>query len=276
MTVPTSELQSWLASQCDGAVPTWEITADSLALLSSVYRRHKRREEEARLELEELEVAREEYEAETERLSSVLRGAGSGVADSLQQGPAQSYADSLSSACSSLQLDSSLGSGLHCKLAELVARKADNIPALGKIRTDVDSLRSRQLGLHETLSRATELLSAAAREEKEKGDAAASRNSKGEFMSKKCQEYRRSHQKLEAVLAKNGGNDPRVKHSEISSLRSEVSRLEEEQQPLARQCSAFATLPPSLELAKARLADAQGELEALESSLSGAITELQL
>ena len=81
---------------------------------------------------------------------------------------------------------------------------------------------------------------------------------------------------MEAVLAKNGGQDSRVKHSEIEKLRAEVQRLEEEQKPLARQCSAFATLPPSLELAKVRLAAAQEELEQLEKNLYGAITDLHL
>jgi len=276
MSVPTSELQAWLSSQCPEGVPSWEITEDTLALLSSLYRQHSSREEEARLEVEQLEVARQEYEGETERLSEILKGAGAGVVESLHQGPAQSYADNISSVCSSLNIDTSLGPGLTARLADLLVRRADNIPAMGKVRTQLDDLRNKQLGLHETLSRAQELLVSASKEEKERQEKAAKRNSKGEFMSKKCHEYRRSQKKMEAVLAKNGGNDPRVKHSEIERLRAEVERLEEEQKPLARQCSAFATLPPSLELARARLAAAQDQLERLESNLSGALTDLHL
>ena len=276
MSVPTAELQAWLSSQCPEGVPSWEVTADSLALLSSIYRRHSSGEEEARLELEQLEVCRQEYEGETERLSQVLRGAGPGVVDSLHQGPAQSYADNLASVCSSLDVDTSLGPGLHAKLADLLVKKADNIPAQGKVRAELDSLRNRKLALHETLSRAQELRESASCEEKKREETAASKNTKGEFISKKCQEYRRSHKKMEAVLAKNGGQDSRVKHSEIEKLRAEVQRLEEEQKPLARQCSAFATLPPSLELAKVRLAAAQEELEQLEKNLYGAITDLHL
>ena len=60
MSVPTSELQAWLSSQCPEGVPSWEITEDTLALLSSLYRRYSSREEEARLEVEQLEVARQE------------------------------------------------------------------------------------------------------------------------------------------------------------------------------------------------------------------------
>ena len=68
MSLPSSELQAWLRSQFPEGVPSWEVTADSLALLSSVCRRHTRREEEARLELEGLEMARQEYTGEAERL----------------------------------------------------------------------------------------------------------------------------------------------------------------------------------------------------------------
>ena len=276
MSVPTTELQAWLSSQFPEGVPSWEITDDTLAILSSLYRRHCSREEDARLELEQLELARQEYGGERERLTEMLRGAGPGVVDSLNQGPAQSYADNISSACSSLNLETSLGLGSHAKLADLLARRADNIPALGKVKTELEDLRSKQLGLHEALSRAGDLLESASKEEKERQEKAVKRNTKGGFMSKKCHEYRRSKKKMEAVLAKNGGNDPRVKHTEIERLRGEVERLEEEQKPLARQCSAFSALPPSLELARARLAAAQDQLEQLENNLSGALTDLHL
>ena len=54
MTLPSSELQAWLRSQFPEGVPSWEVTADSLALLSSICRRHTRREEEAMLEEAEM------------------------------------------------------------------------------------------------------------------------------------------------------------------------------------------------------------------------------
>ena len=276
MTLPSSELQAWLNSQFPAGVPSWEVTADSLALLSSVYRQHSRREEEAKLELEALEVARQEYVGETERLTEMLRGAGAGVLDSLNQGPAHSYADNLATVCSLLDLDTTHSLGLVNKLGDLLVRKADNTPVLGGLKNEVDSLRLQTLSLHETLSRAEELAKLAAREDKERGEVASSKKTKGEFISKKYQEYKRNEKKLEAVLATTGGNDPRVKHSEIRRLRAEVERLEDEQSPLARQCSAFATLPPSVELARARLATAQEELEHLENSLSGDLTDLRL
>ena len=275
MSVPSSELQAWLNSQFPEGVPSWEMTGESLALLSSVYRRHTRREEEARLELEGLELARQEYLGETERLNQVLRGAGPGVLESLSQGPAQSYADNLATVCSLLDLDTSQGCGMVRKVADLLARRADNTPVAGKLRGEVDSLRLEALSLHETLSRVQDLARQAEKEE-ERQRAADIKNTKGEFISKKCQEYKRGQKKLEAVLAKTGGNDPRLKHSEIRRLRGEVERLEEEKAPLARQCEAFATLPPSVELARARLARAQAELEQLENSLSGAVTGLHL
>ena len=276
MTLPSSELQAWLRSQFPEGVPSWEVTADSLALLSSICRRHTRREEEAMLEMEALELARQEYVGETERLTEILRGAGAGVLDCLNQGPAQSYADNLATVCSLLDLDTSQSLGLVNKLADLQVRKADNTPVLAKARSQLDHLRLQTLNLHETLSRAQDLARQAEGEEKERQKAAESKNTKAEFFSKKCQEYKRNEKKLEAVLAKTGGNDPRVKHSEIRRLRAEVERLQTEQTPLARQCSAFATLPPSVELARARLASAQQELEHLDHSLSGALTGLHL
>ena len=276
MTLPSSELQAWLRSQFPEGVPSWEVTADSLALLSSICRRHTRREEEAMLEMEALELARQEYVGETERLTEILKGAGAGVLDCLNQGPAQSYADNLATVCSLLDIDTSQSLGLVNKLADLQVRKAENTPVLVKERSQLDNLRLQTLNLHETLSRAQDLAKQAKGEERERQEAAESKNTKAEFFSKKCQEYKRNEKKLEAVLAKTGGNDPRVNHSEIRRLRAEVERLEEEQRPLARQCSAFATLPPSVELARARLATAQEELEKLENSVSGALSDLHL
>ena len=276
MSLPSTELQAWLASQFPEGVPSWEVTTESLALLSSVCRRHTRREEEARLEVEALEVARQEYVGQTERLTEMLRGAGPGLLDSLHQGPAHSYADNLATVCSVLDLDSSHSLGLVNKVADLLVRKADNTPVLGLARTEVDRLRLQTLHLHETLSRAEDLARLADREGREREETAASKKTKGEFISKKWQEYKRNEKKLEAVLGTTGGADPRVKHSEIRRLRAEAERLEEEQSPLARRSSAFATLPPSVELARARLATAQQELEHLENSLSGAVTDLRL
>ena len=276
MSVPSSELQAWLSSQFPEGVPNWEVTGDSLALLSRVYRQHTRREEDARQEVEAMERARQEYLGETERLTEMLRGAGAGVLDSLNQGPAHSYADNLATVCSLLDLDTSHSLGLVKKLADLVVRKSDNTPVLGGLKNQVDSLRLQTLSLHETLSRAQDLAELAASEEKEREEAASSRKTKGEFFSKKCQEYKRHEKKLEAVLAATGGNDPRVKHSEIRRLRAEVERLEEDQNPLARQCSAFASLPPSVELARARVATAEEELEQLENSVSADLTDIRL
>ena len=83
-------------------------------------------------------------------------------------------------------------------------------------------------------------------------------------------------EKKEAVLIKNGGNDPSIKHKEIVKMKEKLDSLDEELKPLSRQLQGFLSLPPSVDLAKMELAKKEVELETLEQQLAGSISDMHL
>ena len=274
--VQISTLRCWLSSLLDGQVSPWEVTPETTAILTELYTRNVNMEADTEVVTEVLKTARAEYEGEKERLDGILTAAGPGVMESMRQGPAQSHADNLVGVCSSLRIDTCSGSGLQIALSELLVNQANDLTEVSKQRSDVDSLKANVVGLYEKLSRSKEELEKASEVDREQNSVTARYNQKVEFLSKKSIEYKRNIEKKEALLAKNGGNDPSIKHSEIVNLKDRLLSREEELKPLSRQLQGFLSLPPSVDMARMEVAKSELELENLDKQLTGSISDLHL
>ena len=133
--VPLSTLRSWLATMFPGEeVPPWEVTPDTTAILTELYLANTRKEEEARLVIEAQDQATREYEGETRRLEGILSGAG--VEDSLRTGPVASYIDNIAGVANTLDIDTVSGAGLEIAVTELLAREAEDVTELAKLRSE--------------------------------------------------------------------------------------------------------------------------------------------
>ena len=195
---------------------------------------------------------------------------------SMAQGPAQSYADNIAGVCSSLDMDTCQGSGLHIAVSDLLVKQSETTTELSKQRNEVESLKSNVVGLYEKLSRSKEELEQARMKDKEQREFMTQSNKKTEFLGKKTIEYKRRIEKQEAILTKNGGNDVSIKHGEIVKQKEKLDHLEEELTPLSRQLQGFLSLPPSVDLAKVELTKCELELEELDQQVCGKISDLHL
>ena len=276
--VPLSTLRSWLSavfSEGQGP-PPWEVTPETTALLTELYLANTRAEEDAKVILEAQSIATREYEGEQKRLQGILTSSGAGVEESLKAGPVAAYIDNLAGAASILNIDTVTGAGLEIAVTELLASEADDGTELLKLRNEIDTIKTNLIGLYEKFSKAKEELEKATKTSREQSAEMAHNNKKTEFLSKKCIQYKRDIEKLEITLCKNGGNDSTIEHSELVKLKLKVDQLEEELKPLRRQLDGYQALPPSVDMARIRLAKSELELENLEKQLSGSISEIHL
>eukprot|EP00092_Neocalanus_flemingeri_P014157 GFUD01015271.1.p1 GENE.GFUD01015271.1~~GFUD01015271.1.p1 ORF type:complete len:227 (+),score=96.26 GFUD01015271.1:291-971(+) len=226
--------------------------------------------------MELLEQTRLEYEGETARCRGVLAGVGQGVEESISQGPAQAYSEVVAGLCSSLELDTSNTVGIETAVSDLLVRQAEKGPSVGKVKGEVERMRSDTVGLYERLARLGEVVEMASKDEREEAVSSTDLSRKLEYIVAKCADYRKAGERGEGVLARNGGNEDSVKHKEIVRLSSKLVQLEEETEPLTRQLQGFLALPPSNELARVELAKSSAELEELEKQVAGQISSLHV
>jgi len=268
-------LQAWLADLLP-EVPDWEVTPDTTEVLSQLYELNMRLEKDSLAEIENLEQTAMEYQAETNRCRGMLARVGQGVDTSFSQGPAQAYCEVITSLCSSLNLDTSSTVGIETSVADLLKLQAEGGPEVGRVKGEVERIRSDIVQLYERLARLEEVVKMADKEEKEESSVAGDKNKKLEYLVAKLADYRRGLERGEGVLARNGGNDESIRHAEILKLNKELLKLESECEPLSRQLQGYLALPPSKELAKVELASREEELEKLEKEVAGEISCLRV
>ena len=133
MAVPPdiSTLRCWLKDVLGEEPPDWEVTTTTQCILEELYLTHQRQEAAAALELEELQEARAEYQAETARLSHILSKLG-GLEEQMTSGLAGSYLNTLSEVAFTLNLDLAPGSttcavSMQAALARLLIKQVRNI-----------------------------------------------------------------------------------------------------------------------------------------------------
>jgi hypothetical protein len=68
---------------------------------------------------------------------------------------------------------------------------------------------------------------------------------KTDFTLAKLKQYLKDVQRGEAVLAKNGGSDPSLRHRPVGGLLKEMRGVQEAAEPLAGQLEGFLSLQPS-------------------------------
>ena len=133
MSVPpdVSTLRRWLKDVLGDDPPDWEVTTSTQRILEELYLTNQRQEAAAALELEELQEARAEYQAETTRLSQILSKLG-GLEEQMSSGLASSYLNTLSDVAFTLDLDlvpgsTTSASSMEAALKKLLIKQVGNI-----------------------------------------------------------------------------------------------------------------------------------------------------
>jgi len=276
--IPT--LRRWLTDVLGEEPPDWEINSTSKHILEELYLTHQRQEAAAALEMEELQEARSEFQAEINRLSQILNKLG-GLEEEMTSGLSGSYLNTLSELALALDLDlvpgsTTCASSLQAALAKLLVKQAELGPRVGVVKAEVEKGEVDMLELHARLARLEELAEQAAVVERAGEQASGGQKKKTEFTLAKVEQYRRDIERSEAALVRHGGADPNLRHGEIVKLKDKVDEVQSQVDPLKRELGGFLNLPPSIEMARVEVAGKKQELEKLEKEVESKISSLHV
>jgi len=276
--IPT--LRRWLTDVLGEEPPDWEINSTSKHILEELYLTHQRQEAAAALEMEELQEARSEFQAEINRLSQILNKLG-GLEEEMTSGLSGSYLNTLSELALALDLDlvpgsTTCASSLQAALAKLLVKQAELGPRVGMVKAEVEKGEVDMLELHARLARLEELAEQAAVVERAGEQASGGQKKKTEFTIAKVEQYRRDIERSEAALVRHGGADPNLRHGEIVKLKDKVDEVQSQVDPLKRELGGFLNLPPSIEMARVEVAGKKQELEKLEKEVESKISSLHV
>jgi len=276
--IPT--LRRWLTEVLGEEPPDWEINSTSKHILEELYLTHQRQEAAAALEMEELQEARCEFQAEINRLSQILSKLG-GLEEEMTSGLSGSYLNTLSELALALDLDlvpgsTTCASSLQAALAKLLVKQAELGPRVGLVKAEVEKGEVDMLELHARLARLEELAEQATVVERAGEQASGGQKKKTEFTLAKVEQYRRDIERSEAALVRHGGADPNLRHGEIVKLKDKVDEVQSQVEPLKRELGGFLNLPPSIEMARVEVAGKKQELEKLEKEVESKISSLHV
>jgi len=276
--IPT--LRRWLTDVLGEEPPDWEINSTSKHILEELYLTHQRQEAAAALEMEELQEARCEFQAEINRLSQILNKLG-GLEEEMTSGLSGSYLNTLSELALALDLDivpgsTTCASSLQAALAKLLVKQAELGPRVGLVKAEVEKGEVDMLELHARLARLEELAEQATVVERAGEQASGGQKKKTEFTLAKVEQYRRDIERSEAALVRHGGADPNLRHGEIVKLKDKVDEVQSQVEPLKRELGGFLNLPPSIEMARVEVAGKKQQLEKLEKEVESKISSLHV
>jgi len=276
--IPT--LRRWLTDVLGEEPPDWEINSTSKHILEELYLTHQRQEAAAALEMEELQEARCEFQAEINRLSQILNKLG-GLEEEMTSGLSGSYLNTLTELALALDLDlvpgsTTCASSLQAALAKLLVKQAELGPRVGLVKAEVEKGEVDMLELHARLARLEELAEQATVVERAGEQASGGQKKKTEFTLAKVEQYRRDIERSEAALVRHGGADPNLRHGEIVKLKDKVDEVQSQVEPLKRELGGFLNLPPSIEMARVEVAGKKQQLEKLEKEVESKISSLHV
>jgi len=268
-------LQAWLAEVLEDAPSDWQVTPESLAVLAELQQASMAAEAAAAAEVEEEQEARAEYQAEIERYRAMLAMLG-GLEEEVAKGPGQAYLTALVEACLALDTDTAAGTALEAQVSSLLVRQAEVEPRVAAARAEVARGEREAVELYSRLARVAEAVEAAGQEARAGKEEMANHRKKTDFTLAKVDQYRKDVERGEALLARNGASDKRLRHSEVAKLRDRLREAEATAEPLRRELGGFLELPPSADMARVEVAARRAELEQLELEVQRKISSLHV
>ncbi len=159
----------------------------------------------------------------------------------------------------------------------LLLEKSAAIPRQDLARSEDKRRRQKaQLDIMERMGQARQQL------EKEEREVAGSKSQEGAmkkkaaFMREKQRDYARTISKHEQNLSR-AGMKSELRHERLQEAAAELRRLERETvAPLRSKLEGFREVPPDLNLAKLKVAEAEAKLEELTSRLTSEIDMLHI
>ncbi|TRY63898.1 hypothetical protein TCAL_07263 [Tigriopus californicus] len=266
-------IRSWLATVFDKPedIPHYELNAENLSVLMEFASACQERE---RLEKNRQDLVRrqkEEYKAEAEKLEKVVALVDSPGLNS----QSQTLVDILAQVADLLDCDDPSPNELSLLLYELKA-KVSKIPVqMYRKQNKLKDLQAKNVRALKDLSQTQVKLGTIEKEMKKNKVNTQQSEKKMEFLKEKQVEYAKTVAKYESVLHKNGYR-PELEHEALMAMKEQMDDLQNTLKPLKAKLESYQALPPNVELAKAKVAEAQAQLLELTHQLTHEISTLHI
>ena len=274
------DVESWLEEMFEGdEIPQFDRTDERLmADLHKVYENYRETKKDAKLVTDFKQVQIAEYQDEINRMNKIMKSAGMspGTKMCLEDEPLENIIKTLAEVSDPLGIDNPTEDDLDLALADVRFRVSDaNLFEL-KRHQKIEREKDEML---ETIKRHAQSENALKRENKDaqnKEECLNRERKKTSFMIEKLKEYSRSLENFALILKRNG-HRKEISYEYIIQLKNDLDELKEnELKPLQTKLKSYNGLPPSIELAKAEVAEAEAKLEALTKELADKISALHL
>lgn len=274
------EVHQWLKSLFEGdRVPDFDSTDEVLTQELYKMQQHcKETERDVNItnDFQKLQIV--EYQNETERMNKIMEdlGMSSVTRPSLEDEPLEELITTLADVAELLGVDNPSEDDLDLFLANLRLRASDTPVFELKRQQKLEKEKTEMLQSINRLSHSECALEHENNEAKHQLDTLNNLRQKTGFMLEKLKEYCRTVETYKSASRKNGFRKD-ILHENIINLKKKLDDIEDyELKPKQIKLRGYNGLPPSLELAKAKVAEAENELESLQREITKEITALHV
>ena len=270
------EVIKWLESLFDGGrIPQFDCNNE--LLISELYKLKQNLKESERdanvlADFQKLQIV--EYQNEIERITTITQGISmhSDSKPSLEDEPLEKLISILAEVSGLLGIDNPSEDDLDLALADLRLKASDTHVFELLRQQKHEKEKEEMLESISSLSHTENALKHENDEAKTQADIMNSLRKKTAFMMEKLKEYSKSVETYKISLKKNGYKKDIILET-LLNLKKELDDMEvKELNPKQIKLRGYNGLPPSLELAKAKVAEAESQLESLVQELTKEIS----
>ena len=270
------EVIKWLESLFDGGrIPQFDCNNERL--ISELYKLKQNLKESERdanvlADFQKLQIV--EYQNEIERITTITQGISmhSDSKPSLEDEPLEKLISILAEVSGLLGIDNPSEDDLDLALADLRLKASDTHVFELLRQQKHEKEKEEMLESISSLSHTENALKHENDEAKTQADIMNSLRKKTAFMMEKLKEYSKSVETYKISLKKNGYKKDIILET-LLNLKKELDDMEvKELNPKQIKLRGYNGLPPSLELAKAKVAEAESQLESLVQELTKEIS----
>ena len=274
------EVLKWLDTLFDGSTAP-EIDTTDEHLIETLYELQKECNEKTKdinilSDFQKLQTL--EYQKETERMCKTLNNVGifAEIKPSLEDEQLEKLIDVLGDAADLLGVDNPTEDDLDIALSNLRLKASDHHVFELKRQQAAEKEKIEMLENNSKFSYSENALAYENKEAKHRHETMNNLRKKTGFMMEKLKEYSKSVETYKYNSKKNGLKKE-ILHENILNLKKELDEIEEKQlKPKQLMLMGYNGLPPSLELARAKVAEAENQLEELVRELTKEISALHV
>ena len=219
-----------------------------------------------------------DYQNEIDRMSVLTQGIGinTGSMCSLEDEPLEKVISILAEVASLLGVDNPSEDDLDLALADLRLKASDTHVFELLRQQKVERDKEETLESIKSLSQTESALKNQDKEAKIQVDIMNNLRKKTAFMMEKLKQYSQSVDTYKFTVKKNGLRKD-ILHETLLQLKKDLDEMEEKElKPKQIKLRGYNGLPPSLELAKAKVAEAESELESVMQELTKEISDVHV